>query len=295
MSLLYYLYLKIVTTLLRALTLLRGRPASHPDAIQYIPSRDQSRTIKAHIYQPPTGTKTLGPSPVLINFHGSGFIIPAHGSDDTFCREVSLRTAHTVLDIQYRLSPEHPFPAPVHDTEDVVNWVLSQPAKYDARRVSISGFSAGGNLALVACSCLFPRDTFNSVLAFYPSTAPYIDPGTLTVPQTGGRPLPVPLLRFFRKCYMQGDIDARDPRISPALADPARFPGRVLVITAGYDNLAGHAEKLVERLREDENRVVVHERMDRCNHGWDKFARKGSREWELKVRAYEMAVQMLNT
>lgn len=94
---------------------------------------------------------------------------------------------------------------------------------------------------------------------------------------------------------MQGDVDARDPRISPVLADPARFPDKVFVITAGYDTLAGYAENLVKRLREDSKRVVVHEQMDRCDHGFDKFARRGTRQWELKMRAYEMAVQMLNS
>lgn len=125
--------------------------------------------------------------------------------------------------------------------------------------------------------------------------APYIDPGTLVAPQAGGHPLPVWLLRFFRKCYLQGGVDARDPRISPALADVDRFPGKVLIITAGYDTLAENAEKLAARLEDDASRRVVHRRMDRCDHGWDKRAKEGTTEWELKREAYDLAVEMLQS
>lgn len=294
MSFFYYIYLKLVTSLLRSITRLGWRITPSPDKIQYIPSRTPNRTIKAHIYTPPPD-KTRTPSPVLINFHGSGFIIPAHGGDDAFCRDISLRTNHTVLDIQYRLSPEHPFPAAIQDAEDVVNWVLSQPTLYDKSNLSLSGFSAGGNIALVTSSTLFPAHTFTTVLAFYPSVAPYIDPGTLVAPQQGGRPLPVWVLRFFRKCYLQGGVDARDPRISPALADGDRFPGKVLIITAGYDTLAENAEKLARRLEGDPARRVVHRRMDRCDHGWDKRVKEGTREWELKEQAYDLAVELLQS
>ncbi|KAL5361154.1 Alpha/Beta hydrolase protein [Aspergillus floccosus] len=292
MSLLYYLYLKFAATLVRAIVRLRGAIRSSPDVTQRIPSRDPSRTIKAHLYRSTQSTPQT-PSPVLINFHGSGFMIPAHGSDDAFCRRISQQTAYSVLDVQYRLSPEHPFPAPVHDVEDVVKWVLSQPEEYDVSRVAISGFSAGGNLALVAASYLFPPTTFHAVLAFYPSVAPYIDPGTLLAPQPGGRPLPTFLLRLFRHCYIPSGVDARDPRLSPGLADADRFPRNVLIITAGYDTLACEAEKLATRLAADANRHVVHARMDQCDHAWDKIAREGTRGWELKEQAYALAVDML--
>ncbi|KAF9892316.1 hypothetical protein FE257_002093 [Aspergillus nanangensis] len=293
MSLLYYIYLKVAATILRALVKLQGRIKSNPDQICRLPSRDAPRTIKAHLYRSALASPTR-PRPVLLNFHGSGFVIPAHGTDDAFCRQISQQTAYSVLDIQYRLSPEHPFPAAVHDVEDVVKWVLAQPDEYDVSRVAISGFSAGGNMALVACSALFPVDTFRAVLAIYPSVAPFIDPATLTAPEAGGWPLPTFLLRFFKKAYIPAGVDARDLRIAPALADPARFPRNVLVITAGYDTLAKEAEKLARKLaEEDSTRKVVHERMEKCDHAWDKMAKRGTPQWECKDRAYGLAVEML--
>lgn len=288
-----YLRLKIMALILRILVrLVEGTFTYNPDAVHNLPSRDPGRNIKVHIYRP-LQKKDPGPGPVLINFHGSGFVIPAHGSDDAFCREISQRTNYTVLDVQYRLSPEHPFPAAVHDVEDVIKWVLQQPAIYDLTRVAVSGFSAGGNLALVAASTLFPKDTFRSVITFYPSTEGHNDPATLVAPEAGGRTIPVSTMRLFARCYVQAEVDRRDPRLLPAFADPARFPKNVLVITAGYDILADEGERLATQLKKDPKRNVVYQRMPRCNHCWDKKAVPGTREWEAKTLAYDLAVEML--
>lgn len=293
MSFFSYIYLKFAAVVIRRLaTLVRGKITSNPDAIRYIPSRDHQRTIKAHFYRSLL-YKESAPGPVLINFHGSGFIIPAHGSDDAFCRQISQRTNFSVLDIQYRLGPEDPFPAAVHDVEDVVKWALRQSEEFDPSRISISGFSAGGNLALVACSSSFPPATFQSVLAFYPSVEAFVDPNNLVAPESGGTPFPAWLLRIFKQCYVPSNIDARDPRISPYFADPSRFSRNVLIITAGYDSLALEAERLAAKLGDDADRHVVYERMDKCDHAWDKIAREGTREWEFKSRAYELAIEML--
>ncbi|BCS22015.1 uncharacterized protein APUU_30240A [Aspergillus puulaauensis] len=296
MSILRYLYLRLAALIIRTLARLPGRILSNPDVVRHIPSRDPRRTIKAHLYHPSDKDQAPKPKPkpVLLNFHGSGFMIPAHGSDDAFCRQISRETGYTVLDVQYRLAPEHPFPAAIEDVQDVARWVLNQPETFDLSRVSISGFSAGANLALVATSSLFPPGTFRSVLAFYPSVAAFIDPYTLLAPEKGGRPIPAFVLRLFRQSYVQSpEFSLRDPRIAPSLAEPSRFPRNVLFITAGYDTLALEAEKLAARLDEDPGRRVVHERMDKCDHAWDKLAREGTRGWELKERAYRLAVEML--
>ncbi|CAG8036707.1 unnamed protein product [Penicillium olsonii] len=290
MTFLKYLFLRITALLLRGLVRLQGKITSSPDAVNYIPSRDPQRKIKIHVYQPKHEVK--GPVPVLINFHGSGYLIHAHGSDDAFCREVNQRTEYTVLDVSYRLSPENPFPAPIHDAEDVVRWVQEQPTLFDASHIALSGFSAGGNIALVIASTSFPKETFRSLLTFYPATEPCLDPATIAAPQAGGQPVPSLMLRIFRACYVQSDIDLRDPRISPGLADPHSIPRNVLVVTAGYDSLADEGERLGRSLQQDPDRHVVCERMDRCNHAWDKMAQKATREWEMKCEAYNMAVEM---
>ncbi|KGO67654.1 Alpha/beta hydrolase fold-3 [Penicillium italicum] len=285
--------LRFAAILIRALARLQGRIISHPDETLFIQSRDRERSIKVHIYRPPITDGLKTPSPVLLNFHGSGFVIPAHGSDDAFCRQMSQQTGYTVLDVQYRLSPENPFPAALNDTEDAVKWVLGQPTNYDISKFAVSGFSAGANLALALSSCVFPPKTFSSVLAFYPAVSAFVDPGAVAAPDPNGQPIPAFILRFFASCYVLHGHDPKDPRISPAYAELDRFPDRVLIVTAGYDSLATEAENLAARLRGKTGRVVVSERMERCNHAWDKMAKKGTYEWEAKEKAYELAVNML--
>lgn len=294
MSLLSSITLRIAAFLLRAWARFQGRITSHPDEIIFIQSREHGRSIKVHIYRPPVTETLKTPSPVLLNFHGSGFVIPAHGSDDEFCRQMSQQTGYTVLDVQYRLSPEHPFPAALNDTEDAIKWVLGQPKTFDISKVAISGFSAGATLALaVSSSCIFPPETFSSVLAFYPAVKAFVDPDVVAAPDPNGQPIPAFMLRFFARCYILPGYDPEDPRISPGYAEVDCFPRRVLIVTAGYDSLALEGESLAARLRRQSGRIVVSERMERCNHAWDKMAKKGTFEWEAKEKAYELAVNML--
>lgn len=130
----------------------RSTLQTHQDDVLHIPSRDIHRTTKIHVYR---SKKPIVPSPVLVNFSGSGFVVPAHGTDDEYALRVTMDTPYTVLDVEYRLAPEDPFPAATNDAEDVVKWVLSRSEQFDLKHVSVSGFSAGGNLALGLAGHIF--------------------------------------------------------------------------------------------------------------------------------------------
>ncbi|KAI9043139.1 alpha/beta-hydrolase [Aspergillus affinis] len=284
----------------------------HPDASE--PHSSESPTIKTPlpttITTSTTNPTTPTPTPVHLNLCGSGFVLPGHGLDDAYCRHLSTSVPTTVLDIEYRLSPENPFPAALHDVEDVIRWVQAQPETYDASRISIGGFSAGGALAVSLAGNL-PVDTFCAVIAFYPACDASISPWKKKAPEGGGRPLPGWLLWVFQKCYLfgaekGGSGGVRDTRISPALMeDLSRFPKRCLFVTAEQCNLADEAEGLGGRLAalqqgeteneqgQGERRVMVL-RMEGCGHAWDKFAKEGSVQWERKERAYALAVEMLS-
>lgn len=284
-----YLYCKVVAVLIRAIACLR-LPTPNPDDVHQVQSREPARSIKIHVYRSATRSK---PAPVLINFHGSGFILPLHGSDDEFCGLVNQKTGYTVLDVQYRLAPEYPFPAALNDVEDVVNWVLQQPDKFDRARIAISGFSAGGNLALAASSTLFPRETFHALLTFYPPVDLDTDPGSKAPPDPSGNPLPAFLARLFDKCYIPSSHDKRDPRISPYYAQPDRFPNRVLMITAAGDSLAPEAEELAVKLGKEAGGKVVSQRMEGCDHGWN-VSPKNAVQREARDKAYNMVFALLN-
>ncbi|KAJ5692308.1 hypothetical protein N7462_001731 [Penicillium macrosclerotiorum] len=294
MSIFTYCYLKVCAILLRSVvglaTALGGRRA-RPDEVRYIASRETGRTIKVHVYR---SSSTIGPTPVLVNFHGSGFLLPLHGSDHDFCRRVSQETQCTVLDVPYRLAPEHPFPAALNDVEDAIRYALGRPEEFDTTRVSLSGFSAGGNLALAASATLFPPDTFRSLIALYPPLDLNQDAATKVAPKPRGQVIPLPIARLFTRCYVPPGMDKRDPRLSPRFADSNRFPSRVLMITAEEDFLAPEAEELAARLQQLPGRHVVRERMADCNHAWDKRTRVGTPQRQARDRAYGLAVDFLN-
>ncbi|OOQ85082.1 putative esterase/lipase [Penicillium brasilianum] len=295
-SFLTYCYLKTVAVLLRSIVALggriAGRPVPRPDEVRHIASRDPWRTIKIHVYHPAKSIK--GPRPVLINFHGSGFLLPMHGSDTEFCQTISNNTQYAVLDVPYRLAPENPFPAALNDVEDAIKYALLCSKEFDRTRISLSGFSAGGNLVLAASATLFPPNTFHALIAFYPALDLASDAATKVAPDPKGRVIPIPVARLFNRCYVPPGVDRRDPRISPKYADLERFPHRMLMITAEGDSLALEGEDLAKNLEKLPGRHVVSERMAGCNHAWDKRTRAGTPQREARDRAYAMAVDMLN-
>lgn len=268
-----YLYLKVLVNFSRLLIkLLTSSPSPRPDNLLQVPSRDKHRTIKVHVYKPYVeGTRNLNPAPVLINLYGSGLAIPFHGIDDDFCRFVAEATGYVVLDVDYRLAPEYPFPSALNDVEDTLKYVLDHPNEYQASQVSVSGFSSGGTLALAASTTL-PPGIFQSLIAFYPATNLFQDPSLRKAPVPGGKDRSPFWTRIFRESYVR-DMDPRDPRISPAFADTANFPANMLFITGELDASAVEAEKLAEKAKNEGHttgRDVIIRRMKGCGHAFDK-------------------------
>jgi len=289
-----YASLKAQASIGRAVALLiSGVPNPHPDETFRIPSRDQGRTIKAYIYRPSNSSK---PGPVLINFHGSGFILPRHGEDDIYCRRISSEAGLTVVDASYRLAPEHPFPAAIHDTEDVVRYILGQPEVYDLRNVFISGSSAGGNLALTAAATIFPKDTFRAAISFYPVADVARIPSTRAQPDQS---LPAGISPFTFKvmfdCYLQDPkIDRKDPLVSPQWASTDALPDNLMILTAAGDTLCSEGEDYAEKCRQG-GKTVVTKRFEGVTHAWDNNPKikPGSVEEQRRTEAYGMVVDFL--
>lgn len=267
-----------------------GAIETHQDEVLQVPSRDEGRTVKVHVYKSKNSSQ---PSPVLINFHGSGFVIPMHGSDDEFAMRIAKDTKYTVLDVQYRLAPEHPFPSGAYDAEDVVRYVLSKPQEYDLNRVAVSGFSAGGNFALGLSGHVFPAATFRHVLTYYPVTDLSKDPRTKTAPDTSGQPLPTWMMDIFNSCYCPEGVDKAQPLMSPSYIEGEKFPDSMLIITCAQDTLAPEVEELVKKVQAVPGKHVKHERVELCGHAWDKMYKPGTPEEKAKDRAYDMAVELL--
>ncbi|KAF7974013.1 hypothetical protein HWV62_13519 [Athelia sp. TMB] len=146
----------------------------------YAPSWDANRAIIVQPYES-TGRDNTKPTPVVVNMHGSGFVVPSLGTDNEFCALVAAQTPCVVFDIDYRKAPEHLFPAALQDVEDVLVYIAASPEQFDASNIFVSGFSAGGNLALSTAASLGP-ERIKGVVGIY---APLDKQSDTTHPRRG--------------------------------------------------------------------------------------------------------------
>ena len=263
-----------------------------------IPTRDPGRFLEAFLYHPPT--KTAQPPtrryPVLVNWHGSGFIFTSNfDTDKDFCAFVAREAGICVLDADYRKGPETPFPAPVHDAEDVLRWVGTQSHRFDTQHVAVSGFSAGGLLSLVASSSLrqaVPDLDIRIGIGIYPGADLVVDPATKFAPKPSGKVIPPAMARLFNECFAPDLATRTDPRVSPGLADPDEFPDNMVILTCDGDNLAPEADALAKKLDHGKRRVT-HRTLEGVGHGFDKGCKEGTHESRQRGVAYSLVVDTI--
>lgn len=256
--------------------------------------------IEAWLYYPDDvsleTTTPSSPKPALINWHGSGFVFPSLSLDHEYCSRIAQKAGIFVLDADYRKAPEHPYPAPVEDVEDVFAWVGEQSAAIDASRLAVSGFSAGGVLAFVAASVLrssYPRLNIRAALGVYPGTDLATDPQTRIIPEPV-QPIPPKVLDIFFDSYAPLKSSRTDPRVSPLFADPELYPPNITILTCSGDVLKPEADALAARLTQRSTPCRVNAvTLDDMPHGFDKGCKPGSPEWEKKELAYEIVINDL--
>ncbi len=201
--------------------------------------------------------------PAVVYLHGGGWVI---GDLDTYepdCRRLADATGALVVGVDYRLAPEHPFPAALEDTWAVLCW-----AAHRYGRVAVAGDSAGGNLA--AALVLRARDAGGPQVTAQMLNYPVLD-ATASMPSyeefDEGPNLTSGEMRWFIGAYLPREQDRRNPLASPLLAaDLAGLPPAV-VSTAGYDPLRDEGDRYAERLRAA-GVEVVHRRYDSLVHGF---------------------------
>ncbi|RYC64867.1 hypothetical protein CHU98_g1342 [Xylaria longipes] len=308
-SIFQYIYCKAVVTLLRVFVAVTGTTSVHrsralvprDSRIQRgikIPSRDTGRYIVADIYYPDAATADA-PLPVLVNWHGSGFIMPYLGSDALFCSRVAQAAGIAVLDVDYRKGPETPYPGAVNDAEDTLLWIASQNRRFDSTRIAVSGFSAGGNLALVAATKLRKElagaINISAALLMYPLINLAAPPETKSVPKPI-RPIPPWLLRLFNNCYAPNPSMRTDPAVSGYFADTDDFPQTVALITCEGDVLRPETEEFGERLRRnnDNGKRIIEHVCEGVRHGFDNSNMvDGSIEHVRREELYALAIDIL--
>jgi len=216
-----------------------------------------------------------GPFPVFVYFHGGGWVLGNVDSTNAICRSVAARTGCTVVSVEYRLAPEHKFPAPLDDCYAATLWAAEHAGEIgaDPRRLAVGGDSAGGNLA--AAVALRARDENGPKLAMQLLVYPVTDYGTDTESyKTNGEGnlLTTDMMSWFWDHYLNTASEGENPLVSPLRApDLAGLPP-ALVLTAEYDPLRDEGEAYAARLR-DAGVAVTHTRYDGQIHAfWQMLA-----------------------
>lgn len=200
--------------------------------------------VPVRVYRP----EHADPLPVVVFFHGGGFIIGGLDSHDRLCRSLSSQSGAIVISVDYRLAPEHPFPAAPEDARTALHWAHENAAELggDPDRLMVAGDSAGGNLA--ASVCLYARDhggpPISGQLLIYPVIDARQDSGSYTEHAEGGF-LSATAMAWFWELYA-APVD--DPYGSPIRAEDLAGLPPACVITVECDPLRDEGEAYAARL-----------------------------------------------
>ena len=208
--------------------------------------------------------------PALVYFHGGGWTIGDLDTHDVLCRQLAVGARCMVLSVDYRLAPEHPFPAAVDDCFAALRWTAQNAAKLgiDARRIAVGGDSAGGNLAAVVA--LLARDAGGPAIRYQLLIYPATDQrgGTASHERNGrGYLLTREAMDFFRAAYLPRPEEWTDWRASPLLAPSLAALPPALVMTAGFDPLVDEGRAYADKLRAAGAKVEYREYADMV-HGF---------------------------
>ncbi|KZT53137.1 alpha/beta-hydrolase [Calocera cornea HHB12733] len=249
----------------------------------------------------------LGPRPVHINYHGGGYALDMHGFDARWCAFVAAQLGCYVVDADYRMAPDHPFPAAYDDAGRVLDWVRANEAgMFDPSRITLGGLSAGASLAMALAGTVEPP--VQGVLSFYAPldwTVPYhlkpappkADP---PLPKKKGMVIPPAEGEKIAASYLlnypppQPREFLMDPRLSPRFAPPEKFPGggRTMILSCEYDYLDAESRELLQVL-EEAGREPVGVWVEGMGHGFDQFCADGSEEAAVRDVNWQKAIEVL--
>ncbi len=232
----------------RRTALVAALPLPRIDGVSDLSIPGPAGELPARVYPAP-GSRGVEPQPALVFFHGGGFVIGDLDTHDELCRMLCRHAQVTVVAIDYRLAPEHPFPAAVDDAMSAFGWVRENAAELglDPGRIAVGGDSAGGNLSAVVCNQT--KEAGGEMPAFQ----------LLIYPKTDDEP--TRSLELFAEGFFLVDEDMAWflDSYAPADADPRAYPMRsadlsglppAYVATAGFDPLRDEGEAYAAALRD---------------------------------------------
>lgn len=219
-------------------------------SVQDLAAQGPAGPIPLRIYRP-LGSIPADPLPVLVYYHGGGWVIGDLDTHDTLCRELANGAGCAVVSVDYRMGPEHRFPAAVDDAIAALRWVShnARDLSVDASRIAVGGDSAGGNLAAVAA--IAAREAGGPALRFQLLVYPATDmrrTAASHVTNGQGYLLTSDTMRYFHDHYIADPAHDLDWRASPLLhPELSRLPP-AFMLTAGYDPLRDEGLQYAQRL-----------------------------------------------
>lgn len=248
-------------------------PTSEGDAhVYFIREKDQTGTV-----------------PLYINIHGGGFVRYHFPRDIFFCSRMACETGCMVIDVDYKLAPEYPYPTAVNECYDLVKWAIehAEELNIDPSRVAVGGHSSGATItaALALKANQTKEFQIRMQILDYPPMDVYTDPADKKV--SGDVIISAERARAFNALYVEPER-ANEPYASPVFATKEMLAGlpETLVITAGKDMLRFEAMQYVKMLREAGVAVTAQE-FTKSNHG---FTVNCLEEYE---EAHQLYIEML--
>ncbi|SNR51302.1 alpha/beta hydrolase [Hymenobacter mucosus] len=212
-------------------------------------SKEVAPGVKARIYMPKGAT---GPLPVVVYYHGGGWVIANLDTYDPSVRALTEKTGAIFVSVAYRQAPEHKFPTAHNDAFAAYQWVLKNATsiKGDPKRVAVAGESAGGNLA--AAVCMMARDKGamqpKHQLLVYPIAG--YDMNTPSYQKNANaKPLSKPFMGWFFDKYLRTPADGKSPMISLVTAPNLKGLAPATVIGAGIDPLMSEGKTYADKLQ----------------------------------------------
>jgi acetyl esterase len=237
---------------------LQARLVSNPEppelkSVQPLAIPSPTGSIPARLYTPLKLRNANGLAPGLVFFHGGGWVIGDLDTHDVVCRKLTDEGQLIVISVDYRLAPEHKFPAAVDDAIAATTWIAGHAKELgiDAARLLVGGDSAGGNLAAVVAISARDGDgpAISGQVLIYPATDFAMTHSSHREPETSML-LTHSVIRWFRDHYLNGISDISNWRASPARAKTFAGLPPAYVLTAGADPLRDEGDEYAKRLKE---------------------------------------------